>query len=75
MKKVLLGSIMFLAGVLSIAIILAGSMVKEWAVNGQYSLYWNLSQYGLMPVVYIFSGIAIVGMIVAIIGVLESNKQ
>jgi len=37
MKKVILGSIMMLSGLLSVAIILAGSMANEWTVNGQYS--------------------------------------
>lgn len=39
MKKIVLGSMMFLAGVLSTAIILAGSMANDWTINGQHSAF------------------------------------
>ena len=39
MKKVILGSAMFLAGVISVALIFAGSMANEWTVNGQFSSF------------------------------------
>ncbi len=74
MKKVILGSMMFLTGVLSIAVILAGSMANEWTVNGEFSSIWNITQYGLMPVLYIFGGISIVGIALAIWGVFEKNN-
>ncbi len=74
MKKVILGSMMFLTGVLSIAVILAGSMANEWTVNGEFSSIWNITQYGLMPVLYIFGGISIVGIVLAIWGVFEKNN-
>lgn len=73
MKKVILGSIMFLAGVISIAVVLAGSMANEWTVNGQLSSLWNISQYGLMPAVYIFVSIAVIGLVLAIWGLF--NKK
>ena len=71
MKKVLLGSVMFLTGGLSVALLLAGSMANEWTVNGQFSSVWTLSQYGLMPVVYAFLGIAAAGLAVAVWGVVD----
>ncbi len=71
MKKVIFGSIMFLAGLLSTAVLLAGTMSNEWCVNGRYSSFWNMSQYGLMPAFYIFISIAILGVVVAIWGVFE----
>ncbi|RKI37617.1 hypothetical protein D7V86_22060 [bacterium D16-51] len=74
MKKVILGSIMFLAGLLSVAVLLAGTMANEWNVNGQLSSFWNISQYGLAPAFYIFVGIAILGISVAIWGVFEKEK-
>ena len=58
MKKVIFGSALFLAGLLSMAILLAGSMANDWTVNGRFSSFWNLSQYGLMPAFSIFSGIS-----------------
>lgn len=74
MKKVILGSMMFLTGVLSVAVILAGSMANEWTVNGEFSSIWNVTQYGLMPAIYIFSGIAIIGIALAMWGVFEKNS-
>lgn len=73
MKKVCLGSIMFLAGVLSVAVILAGSMANEWTVNGEFSAFWNISQYGLMPAIYVFVVISIIGVALAIWGVFEKK--
>ncbi|MEM0530939.1 hypothetical protein WGC32_11450 [Zongyangia sp. HA2173] len=74
MKKIVLGSMMFLAGVLSTAIILAGSMANDWTINGQHSAFWNISRYGLMPAIYIFLGIAVVGLILACWGLLDKKK-
>lgn len=74
MKKVILGSIMFLAGVVSVALVLAGSMANEWTVNGNFSSLWNISQYGLMPIVYIFVGIAITGFVLAVWGLFDKKS-
>lgn len=74
MKKVILGSLMFLTGAISVAVMLAGSMANEWTSNGQISAHWNLSQYGLMPIVYIFTGVALIGIVIALFGVFEKNK-
>ena len=75
MKKVILGSMMFLAGVISVALIFAGSMANEWTVNGRFSSLWNIQQYGLMPVVYIFSSIAVIGLVLAVWGLFDKNKR
>ncbi len=74
MKKVLLGSMMFLAGSLSVAILLAGTMANDHTIDGRYSSFWNMSQYGLMSVFYIFLGIAVLGMVIAIWGILEKKS-
>lgn len=74
MKKVILGSIMFLAGVVSVALVLAGSMANEWTINGNFSSFWNISQYGLMPIVYIFVGIAITGFVLAVWGLFDKKS-
>ncbi len=50
MKKVVLGSMMFLAGLLSAAVLLAGTMDNDWNVNGELSSFRNMAQYGFMPV-------------------------
>ena len=75
MKKCILGSIMFLAGVLSVAVVLAGSMANEWTVNGRFSAFWNIRQYGLMPAVCIFGGIAVIGLVLAIWGVFKQKSE
>lgn len=75
MKKVILGSMMFLAAVLSLAIILAASMALEWTVNGQFSSFWNISRYGLMPAVYCFIVIAGIGLVIAIWGVFDKKDK
>lgn len=74
MKKVVLGSMMFLTGIISVAMILAGSMENEWTVNGQVSSLWNISQYGFMSAVYIFIGIAIIGLALAIWSVIDKKN-
>lgn len=74
MKKIVLGSMMFLAGVLSTAMILAGSMANDWTINGQHSAFWNISRYGLMPAICIFLGIAVVGLTLACWGLFDNKN-
>lgn len=74
MKKVCLGSMMFLGGILSFAVILAGSMANGLNVNGDFSAFWNLSQYGIMPAMYVFIGISIIGILLAIWGIFEKKN-
>ncbi len=74
MKKVIMGSLMFLAGLVSTALLLSGSMANDWTINDELSSFWNLTQYGLMPAFYIFIFVAIIGLVVAIWGVLEKEK-
>ena len=57
MKKVILGSMMMVAGLISAAVLLAGSMANDWTINGEFSSFWNLSQYGLMPFSTCFLGL------------------
>lgn len=74
MKKVVLGAIMFLAGLVSDAILLAGTVCTQWTLNGELaSALWILSQHGLMPAFFVFATIALIGLIVAIIGVFEQK--
>ena len=73
MKKVILGSAMFLAGLLSAAVLLAGTMANDWTINGMRSSLWNMSEYGLMPAFYIFICIAILGLAIAMWGIFENK--
>lgn len=75
MKKVILGSVMFPAGLLSVAVLLAGTMAHDrTTTDGYSSSLWNLSQYGLLPAFYTFIGTAIIGLVVALWGVLEKKN-
>lgn len=71
MKKVIMGSMMMLSGMLSVAIILAGAMANEWTQNGQLSAMWNIGNYGLTPFVTMFSVVAAAGLLLAICGLVE----
>ena len=73
MKKVVLGSAMLLAGLLSAAILLGGTMANDCTNNGMRSSIWNLSKYVLMPALCIFIGIAILGLVIAVWGIFEKN--
>ncbi len=73
MKKVILGSTMVLAGIISMAVIFAGSMAQAWDINGQFSAIWNIQQFGLMPLVYMFAGVSIIGLVLAIWGLIEKK--
>lgn len=74
MRKVVLGAALVLAGSLSDAILLAGAMGNEWTVNGEVSAVWNLSQYGLLPAVYGFAALAVLGLGLAIWGLAERKS-
>ena len=74
MKKVVMGSMMFLAGLLSCSILIAGSTLKDIMINGKYSFLWNLSSLGLVPVTVLFSAIALAGFLIALWGLLDKNN-
>ena len=75
MKKIIFGMTMFLAGTLSVAMLLAGSMANDWTLNGKHSAIWNISRYGLMPVVYVFIGVALIGLIFAVWELFDYKNQ
>ena len=72
MKKVILGSIMFLSGTLAAAIILAGAMANELNVNGRLSAIWNITQYGLILQLLFF--LLLPGLLFALWGVFEKKQ-
>lgn len=72
MKKVFLGASMFLAGLVSCAILLAGTVGTQWTHNGDFaSAWWLLSKYGIMPVFWLCAIITVIGLVVAVAGVIE----
>ncbi len=71
MKKVIFGSFLSLAGIISTASLLVMAMSKDWQNNDEYSIVWNLSQYGLMPALNCFIAVAIFGFAIAIWGIFE----
>ena len=74
MKKVIFRMLMFLTGALSVAMILPGSMANDWTVNGHHSASWNIPRYGLLPALYLFAGMAILGLIVAVWGLFDHKS-
>ena len=73
MKKVVLGCTLLLAGILSDAMLFAGSMANDWTINGQHSAMWVLSRYGLMPLVLFFGLIALIGIAITLWGSLAEK--
>ncbi|MDE7222659.1 MAG: hypothetical protein K2O34_02620, partial [Acetatifactor sp.] len=67
MNKAIIGSVMFLAGLLSAAVVLAGIMAHDrTTADGDLSSFRNLTQYGLLSAFYTFIGTAIIGLVVAL---------
>ena len=73
MKKVVLGCTLLLAGILSDAMLFAGSMANDWTINGQHSAIWVLSRYGLLPLVLFFGLIALLGIAITLWGILAEK--
>ena len=74
MRKLIFGAMLFCTGSLSAAILLAGSMANDWTLNGQSSALWNISRYGLLPALYIFLGLAVLGLVIAVLGMFNPQK-
>jgi len=72
MKKTILGSAMMISGMVSTALLMAGSMNLDWTSDGKLSFMRNLSRYGLIFPLIIFILISIIGLIIA---VQETNNQ
>ncbi len=68
MRKVIFGASVFFSGLISIALLLAGTMGSDLIVNGERSSFLVLSQFGLLPALFVFAGVAVVGLVVALIG-------
>ena len=75
MKKVILGSFIFLAGILSAAFILAGSLANDMMINGQHSSTWIISQYGLMPSLAVLLYMTISGLFLSILGLFNQDNK
>lgn len=74
MKKVVLGAIMFLAGLVSDAILLAGTVCTQWTLNGKLaSALWILSQHGLVLAFFVFAAIAVIGLVISLVGIFEKK--
>ena len=73
MKKVILGSMMFLTGSLSLAVLLGGSMANDGTINGCFSAFGNISKYGLTSVLHSFLAIAVIGFFIALGGLVDKH--
>ena len=74
MKKTIFGAILFMTGVLACALLFAGALSLEWTVDGEFSVWWNLSRYGMMPVLIAFAVTAAAGLAIAVAGLLEKQR-
>lgn len=73
MRKVIMGSIMFLTGVLSAAVLVAGAIVPNVSVAGEAAttLTWRLNHFGLTPVLWVLGGVMLIGLLLALWGATE----
>lgn len=74
MKRIVLGSMMMLGGIIGSALLMIGAMNFNLPVNGQHSFLWSLSKYGLDSAFYIFIIIATIGFIVAVSALVNKNN-
>lgn len=74
-EKVTLGSVIFFVGLLSVAVLLAETMSKDWIVNRQLSSIRIMSQYELIPAFIFFVGIAVLGIGIVIWGCLKRKNR
>lgn len=68
MRKVTFGSSVFIAGLISAALLLAGAMSMNAATAGQGSAFGSLYQCGLLPVFIGLAAVALIGLVIAIVG-------
>ena len=73
MKKVIAGSMLAGSSLLADAVLLAGTMANDWTIDGAHSALWNLQRYGLMPTLYAFAGIGIIGILLTVWGLIERD--
>lgn len=74
MKKVIVGSVMFMTGIISAFVLLGGAMAYEFEhINlSPFAMTVQiLAQYGLTPFLYAAVVIAIVGIIIVLLGFKE----
>ena len=75
MRKVIFGASVFFSGVISVALLFAGSMASDLVVDGGRSSLGTLTQFGLLPALLIFAGIAIVGLVIGLVGMLGRERD
>ena len=75
MKKVILGAMIMLSGIISIAILLAGTMATGFVHDGEYSFVWSLSQYKLTTPCIVFGIIAVLGFLLCLWGLMEKKDR
>ena len=71
MRKVIMGSIVFMAGLLSLAVLLAGTMASSASSTANWSAFWKLGYFGLTPFAWVFGGVAVMGLFLALWGATE----
>ena len=74
MKKVIIGAVMFMTGVVSAFILLGGAMAFQFDhINlSPFSMTQILAQYGLTAFLYAAAALAAAGIVVAVLGLKET---
>ena len=75
MKKVIFGGMMMLAGMISTAILMSGTMATGFFHNGRYSFVWGISKYQLTTPFVIFIIIAVIGIALSLWGLFEKQDS
>ena len=74
MKKVIIGSVMFMTGIISAVVLLGGSMAYQFEqinLSPFAKTMQILAEYGLTPFLYVAVVSAVVGVVVTILGLKE----
>lgn len=74
MKKTIIGSAMFIAGIISAFVLLAGTMAYQYKqINlSPFAVTMSiLENYGLTPFLYVAVGLAVVGIVLVCFGLKE----
>jgi hypothetical protein len=77
MKKIVLGGMMMIAGIISVTIIMTGTMATtiDFLHNGSRSFFWNLNQFQLTAPFVFFIIIAVIGLALSIWGLFEKQDK
>ena len=78
MKKIILGGFMMLSGILSAAVLLAGTMAQASSASDALGLppfaLRRLDTYDILPAFYMFIVIAVIGLVIGCWGLFDEKN-